>query len=150
MAAHPEPPKGSGDKGTPEERRKADALRFHYRRVKEVLARTEALKKNPNRTIPCRINVARLGEIAFASNPYELYLDYAQRIQARSPFEQTFVIQLSLGGEGGYLPTERSHANRGYGSSYYSCPVDPAGGQQLVETTLENLNDMAAPKPAKK
>ena len=147
MEKHPEPPKGSGDKGTPEERRKADALRFHYNRVKEVLARTEALKKNPNRTISCRINVARLGEIAFASNPYELYLDYAQRIQARSPFEQTFIVQLSLGGEGGYLPTERSHANRGYGSSYYSCPVDPAGGQQLVETTLENLNSMAAPQP---
>ena len=143
LDAHKEAPKGSGDKGTPEERQKADALRFHYRRVMDILEHAEAVKKNPNLTIPCQISVARLGDIAFASNPYELYLDYAQRIQARSPFEQTFIVQLSLGGAGGYLPTERSCANRGYGSSHYSCRVSPEGGQQLVEATLDNLNSMA-------
>ena len=46
----------------------------------------------------------RLGAVAFATNPFELFLDYGHRIKARSRAEQTFVVQLCCG-EGGYLPT---------------------------------------------
>ena len=69
-------------------------------------------------------------------------MDYMHRIQARSSFEQTFVVQLA-GDEGarhyGYLATERGAVGRGYSASLYCNRVSPAGGQELVEATLELL-----------
>ena len=72
-----------------------------------------------------------------------MFMDYMHRIQARSPFIQTFVVQLA-GSEGAnYLPTERAFANKGYSASLYDNPVSPKGGQQLVEETLKMLDELA-------
>ena len=45
----------------------------------------------------------------FATNPFELFLDYGMRIKGRSPALQTFVLQLTTPWCG-YLPTERAVA----------------------------------------
>ena len=154
LAAHPESPKPAAGEINDLDRRKQADLFVTYRRWANLMIRTsEEMKKNPGATIPCYTSIARLGDIAFASNPYELYLDFAHRMQAQSPFAQTFIVQLSVGGEGGYLATGRSHANRGYGAVAYSCRVSPEGGQKLVETTLATLREMhdsraPSPKPA--
>ena len=89
----------------------------------------------------------RIGDIAFATNRFELFMDYEQRIQARSPAEQTFIIQLAAvpGNDGGsYLPTAKAKANRGYSASIFDCNVDANGGAILVEKTLEELNKVFA------
>lgn len=67
------------------------------------------------------VHVIRLGEIAFATNSFELFLDYGNRIRARSKAQQTFLIQLCCGSDG-YLPTEK--AERG---SHYSAYVSSGG-----------------------
>ena len=87
------------------------------------------------------VHVLRIGEVAFASNQFELYMDYMHRIQARSPFAQTFVIQLAAtpGSVGTYLPTERARENRGYSACCFDNLVAAEGGQTLVEKTLEIL-----------
>ena len=36
-------------------------------------------------------HILRIGTVAFATNPFELFLDYANRIKARSFAEQTFI-----------------------------------------------------------
>jgi hypothetical protein len=87
-----------------------------------------------------KLNVVRVGEIAFATNPFELYQDYMHRIQARSPFIQTFTVQLCGDGLSGYLATERAVKNKGYSASLFCNTIGPEGGQQLVEWTLEKLN----------
>ena len=46
---------------------------------------------------PIEFHVIRLGNVAFASNPFELFLDYGNQIRARSLARQTFLIQLSCG-----------------------------------------------------
>ena len=91
--------------------------------------------------IDAEIHVVRIGNIAFASNQFELFMDYMHRIQGRSPFEQTFIVQLTAGPEdiASYLATERAVANRGYSASPYCNLVSPEGGQQLVNETLEIL-----------
>ena len=91
---------------------------------------------------PSKVYTVALGEIAFATNRYELYMDYMHRIQARSPFLQTFVVQLSGDAYGGYLATERGVANRGYSASLFDNRVSAAGGQELVEATLKSLNEL--------
>ena len=86
----------------------------------------------------------QIGEVAFASNRFELYQDFMHRIQARSPFIQTFVVQLAGFDGATYLPTERGVANKGYSASLFCNVVGPEGGQQLVEGTLEMLNELKA------
>ena len=109
------------------------------RRRKGVLEKYELIKTDP--TIDYEIHVTQVGEIAFASNPFELYQDFMHRMQARSPFVQTFIVQLS-GGRGVYLPTQRGNANKGYSASMYCNPIGFEGGQELVEYTLGVLNEM--------
>ena len=96
-------------------------------------------------TFDIEMHVVKVGDIAFATNPFELYMDYQHRIQARSPFEQTFIVQLSPrpgDGLGAYLPTERGLANCGYSASLYDNRVSPKGGQQLVDRTVELLKSI--------
>ena len=86
--------------------------------------------------------MTRVGEIAFASNPFELYQDFMHRIQARSPFMQTFITQLA-GGAGQYLPTKRGEFNKGYSASISCNRIGSEGGQELVDYTLDILKQLA-------
>lgn len=86
---------------------------------------------------PVELHALRLGDIAFASNPFELYVDFGVQIKVRSPAIQTFVVQLAGGGT--YLPSPRSMSGGGYGSIPASNPVGPEGGQQIVDRTVETL-----------
>ena len=113
-------------------------------RYLSIIQKYEAQKKD--KKITMEMHVIRLGDIAFATNRFELYMDYMHRIQARSPFMQTFIIQLCgmPGGEtGSYLPTRRGFANRGYSASRFCNLCSPQGGQDLVEATLKKLNKLA-------
>ena len=113
-------------------------------RYKGIMTRYEKQKENPK--FPTEIHVIKLGNIAFATNQFELYMDYQHRIQGRSPFEQTFIIQLCGQPDGrrsgGYLATERAVAGNGYSASMYCNPVSAEGGQELVEETLAELNKL--------
>ena len=91
------------------------------------------------------LHVIRLGDIAFASNQFELFIDYMHRIQGRSPFTQTFLIQLAAQPgirNGSYLATARAAHNVGYSATMYCNIVSPEGGQQLVEETVKELKKL--------
>lgn len=87
------------------------------------------------------IHIIRLGNIAIATNPFELFLDYGNQIKARSSAQQTFLIQLANGAEG-YLPTEKAEKNGHYSAFIPSGQVGYIGGEQLVRETLQNIRDM--------
>ena len=115
------------------------------KRFQGIIKRYE--KQKTNKTHPMEMHVLRVGDIAFASNQFELYMDFQHRMQARSPFEQTFVVQLSAqpGEEAGsYLCTERALAGRGYSAIMFSIRVSPQGGQELVEETVKQLKELYA------
>jgi hypothetical protein len=86
---------------------------------------------------PIELHLIRLGDIAIATNPFELYLDYGIRIKARSPAVLTFLVQLSCQ-HCGYLPTEKAVQGGGYSADKFV--VGPKGGQVLVEETVSCLN----------
>ena len=106
-----------------------------------ALDRYEAQQSDPE--VDALIHIVQLGPIAFAFNRFELYQSYMHRVQARSPFVQTFMIQLA--GDGGvcYLPTEEAVKNKGYSASVFCNQVGPEGGQQMVEATLQTLNALS-------
>ena len=90
------------------------------------------------------IHAVRIGDIAFATNRFELFMDYQHRIQGRSPFDQTFIVQLTVDpvGSGTYLATERGEKNKGYSATPYSNQVSFKGGQQLVNETVKMLKEL--------
>ena len=117
-------------------------------RMAGIAARYESEKKDP--FLSTDIHAVRIGNIAFATNRFELFMDYMHRIQARSPFEQTFVVQLVTDpmGSGSYLATERGEKNKGYSANPYSNRVSHKGGQHLVNETVKLLKEMTDKKKA--
>lgn len=113
-------------------------------RCLKVMERYERQKAEPY--FPMELHVIRLGDIAFATNCFELFLDYGLRIKVRSPAVQTFLVQLCAGLPGafigGYLPTERAVSGKGYSANVYDNLVGPEGGQQLVEETVKALREL--------
>jgi hypothetical protein len=83
------------------------------------------------------VQVLRIGQVAFATNPFELYLDFGVQMKVRSPAVQTFVVQLA--GKGTYLPSQRAMDGGDYGAVPASCPVGPEGGRELVEHTVRMM-----------
>ena len=92
-------------------------------------------------TFNAEVHVLRIGDVAIATNPFELFQDYGVQIKARSKAEQTFVIELT-GGWGGYLATPRAIAGGGYSAVIQSNRVGPEGGQILVNHTVETINSL--------
>ncbi len=89
------------------------------------------------------VHIIRLGTVAIASNPFELFLDYGNQIKARSDAEQTFLIQLANGTEG-YLPTEKAEQGGHYSAFLSSGQVGHVGGEQLVRETLQSIRGLFA------
>src|SRR5690606_23573227 len=108
------------------------------KRGKSVHERYELEKVEPK--LPVEVHVLRIGDMAIASNPFELYLDYGIQIKARSAATQTFLVQLA--GSGTYLPTARSIAGGAYGAVPASTLIGPKGGKELVEETLKIINSL--------
>ena len=111
-------------------------------RCQGVIKRYEIQDSEPE--ILSDIHAVRIGDIAFTTCRFELFIDYMHRIQARSPFIQTFIVQLTTGpnGSGSYLATERAEKNKGYSASPYCNQVSYQGGQQLVEESLKMLEEI--------
>lgn len=85
------------------------------------------------------LHVIRLGDAAFVTNPFELYIEYGLRIKARSKAKQTFAIQLSCG-SGAYLPTRQAISGGSYGANVSNGVVGPEGGDLLVEYSVVAIN----------
>lgn len=114
----------------------------HKNWYKKTMARYEAQKAaEPRHAV--ELHALRLGDVAIATNPFELFLDYGMRIQARSPAGQTVLIQLaSPADDSTYLPSERATKGGGYSAVPESSLVGPEGGQELVERTLAAIQKL--------
>ena len=92
-------------------------------------------------TVEAEIHAVRLGEIVFVTNPFELFLDYGNQIRARSAATQTFIAQLT-NGVLSYLPTKKAEQSGHYSAYVSSGYVGHEGGELLVSSTLDMINDL--------
>jgi len=109
-------------------------------------------KKNRKRVFSMELHVLRLGDVAIATNPFELYVDYGVQIEARSAADQTILIQLASTGreDGYYVPTPRAVAAgsltespmNNYSATVMTNVVGPEGAQVLVDRTVEAINGL--------
>ena len=118
-----------------------DSKLHHFvliKNAKAVLKRYGDQDAKPNVTL--RLNTVRLGDIAIANNPFELYLYYGQIIKARSRAKQTFLIQLSGGQPLGYLPSPDGAKFGGYGGLVVNGQCGPDAGFKLADATVAAIN----------
>lgn len=87
------------------------------------------------------VHIIRLGDIAFATSSFELFLDYGNQIRARSKAQQTFLVQLCCGSDG-YLPTRKAERGSHYSAYVSSGVTGHAGGDLLVRETLEAIREL--------
>ncbi len=91
--------------------------------------------------VPIEVHIVRFGDIAFATNPFELFLDYGNYIKARSYAKQTFIVQLCCGTYG-YLPTEKAEKAGHYSAYVSSGAIGHEGGDIFVRESLTQINKM--------
>ena len=116
-----------------------DDKKRHFVQIRNheaVVKRYEEQDREPD--ITTELQVVRLGDTVFASNPFELFLEFGQRIKARSRAEQTFLVQLANGCEG-YLPSPRAEQLGGYGGLIINGSVGSDGGTILVDATVKEI-----------
>ncbi len=104
-----------------------------------TLARYEFQQEHDLHTIESHI--VRWDDLAIATNPFELFLDYGNQIRSRSPAAQTFLVQLACGSDG-YLPSARAERGGHYSAYVSSGIVGHEGGDLLVRTTLSRIKDL--------
>jgi len=113
----------------------AAALQIHMGTLNRLALQN---KKNIHEA---EVHVIRMGSVVFATNPFELFLDYGNQIKARSKAEQTFLVQLTNSWDG-YLPTAKAERGGHYSAFVSSGLVGHEGGEQLVRQTLEDINKL--------
>jgi len=116
------------------------AQRWNWRWNQGVVDRYEAQQAGTQEPYRMELHALRLGDVAIATNDFELYTDFGIQMKTRSPAVQTFIVQLA--GPGTYLPTERAAAHGGYGAVIQSSQIGPAGGQILVEETVARWKEL--------
>lgn len=113
-------------------------------REKELQQRYENADRA--KPFPVELHTLRLGDVAIATNPFELFLAYGMQVKARSPAVQTFLIQLTAG-SGLYLPTPAAIEGGSYSGLPHTNRVGPEGGQIPVERTVEKLRAFWSTEP---
>ena len=121
--------------------KRSSAEESHRRWNQHVIDRFNEQQANPS--FDMELHVLRLGDVAVATNPFELFLDFGLRMKTQSKAQQTFIVQLT-GSSGWYLPTIKAAAGGGYSAIIQSNLVGPEGGEVLVNRTLELINAMWA------
>jgi hypothetical protein len=112
-----------------------------------VVERYQLQQEGPIAPYAMQLHVVRLGDIAVATNDFELFTDFGIQLKARSRALQTFVIQLA--GPGTYVPTASAMRGGGYSAIVESSVVGPEGGQALVDQTVDAINSLWPEAPTK-
>jgi hypothetical protein len=109
--------------------------------VCDLITRYERQEDNPTHEVEAHI--IRIGEVVFATSPFELFVDYGMAIRSRSGALQTFLVQLADGsGNGFYLPTQRALDHGHYSALIKSNWVGPEGGAMLVDESVGAINSL--------
>ncbi len=77
----------------------------------------------------------RIGDLGIAAIPFEVFTEIGLELKAKSPFKDTFTIELANGGYG-YLPTPEQHAVGGYETWLGTNRVEREASQKIVTTLL--------------
>lgn len=105
--------------------------------------RVMAARLAKSETVNVVIQAFRIGELGIASIPFEVFTETGLAIKARSPFKDTFTIELA-NGSNGYLPTPRHHDLGGYETWLGTNRVEREASEKITARALEMLQQVRA------
>lgn len=94
-------------------------------------------------TLDVLLQAFRIGDLAIATFPFEVFAEIGLEIKAKSPFAQTFTTSLANGSEG-YLPTSRQHALGGYETWIGTSRVELDAARLMTDALLDMLATLEA------
>jgi len=105
-------------------------------------------KRATGLTLPFVVHVMRIGELALVGLSGEVFLEFAHRIAAASPFPHTWVLGYSNGCEC-YVPTAEAFGEGGYEAEdsfrwYGTLPLAPEAGDRMAAHASRLLAELGA------
>lgn len=114
-----------------------DASPLH-RLERPYAERTMAARAAKPEKVSCVMQAFRIGDLGIAAIPFEVFTEIGLEIQARSPFQDTFTIELA-NGSNGYLPTPAQHELGGYETWLGTNRVEREASVKITAKILELL-----------
>jgi len=102
---------------------------------KIYLQRLTKLKDGPS-SITAKLQVLQIGEQSISAIPFETFVEIGLELKDRTPFAQTFTIELANGWSG-YLPTPAQHVRGGYETWIGTSFVQLDASEKIVQALLE-------------
>ena len=89
----------------------------------------------------------RLGGLALAGFPSEIFSEFGERVKQQSPFAHTMVVEQANGWHG-YVPPVDAFPRGGYETSLaYQSHLIPEAGDEMSAAALELLTAAASAEP---
>ncbi|REK19463.1 MAG: hypothetical protein DWQ37_01305 [Planctomycetota bacterium] len=107
-------------------------------RRKEIYAERIAQLADAPNEVRVPLQALRIGELGIAAIPFETFAETGLELKDKSPFPQTFTIELA-GGSFGYLPTPEQHRLGGYETWLGTNFVETEASTKIVAALLELL-----------
>ena len=85
--------------------------------------------------------VFRIGELGIAALPFEVFTEIGLEIEGKSPFADTFTIELANGGNG-YLPSPEQHKLGGYETWLTVNRAEKEASPKIVKKLLELFSQL--------
>lgn len=95
------------------------------------------------REIKTRIYATLIGDMVFITNPFELFIEYADRIRMALNKNIVFDIQLTYD-RLGYLPTKRAAKGGSYSAFTFNCACPVSVGEIIVKESIELVQSLTA------
>lgn len=94
----------------------------------------------PQTLAKVRLQVVRIGDVCIGTTPCETYTEIGQVFQERSPFANTFMVELNHG----YLPTPRHFELGGYSTWPGTNFLEPQVSAKIVDQLVDMAEELRA------
>ncbi len=115
-----------------------------HRHELEYARRVQTLAEGPD-TTTVLLQAIRIGDLGISAIPFEVFTETGLQLKKRSPFSDTFTIELA-GGSHGYLPTPAQHELGGYETWMGTNNVQLDASERITETLLQLLESLQSPQ----
>ncbi len=112
----------------------------HHRYERIYAGRVQRLLDGPD-DIGVLLQVLRIGDLAIAAIPFEVFAEIGLEIKEKSPLPDAFTIELANDSLG-YLPTPRQHELGGYETWMGTSKVQLDASERITETILELMEEL--------
>jgi neutral ceramidase len=112
-----------------------------HRLERPYAERVMSLHRAKAETVHCILQAFRIGELGIASIPFEVFTETGLEIKEKSPFKNTFTIELA-NGSNGYLPTPPQHDLGGYETWLGTNRVERDASVKITAAILDLLGQL--------